>query len=92
MKKKSFLTAVAALAVSMAVDASAALPETLKDQLNVVSAGYADQGQEVASKISHNPFVLERPDSSGSPNVAEHYSHSSHASHASHASHVSSRY
>jgi hypothetical protein len=87
MKKKSFLTAVAALAASMAIDASAALPESLTEQLNT-KAGYAGQEQE-APKTAQSPFVLERPDSSGSPNVAEHYSHYSHYSHVSH---FSSRY
>ncbi len=90
MKKKSFLISVAVLAASMAIDASAALPESLTEQLNA-NAGYAAQEQE-APKAAQSPFVLERPDSSGTQNVAGHVSHSSHASHASHASHVSSRY
>lgn len=44
-------------------------------------AGYA--AQEELPNATINPFVLERPDSSGSQTVAYHYSHSSHASHAS---------
>jgi hypothetical protein len=87
MKKKSFLTSVAALAASMAIDASAALPESLTERLDS-KAEYTAHEQESA-KVTQNPFVLERPDSSGIPNVAEHYSHRSHASHSSH---VSSRY
>jgi hypothetical protein len=88
--KKSFLTSVAALAASIAIDASAALPESLTKQLDV-KAEYVAQAQELA-KAAQNPFVLERPDSIGNTNVADHYSHRSHASHASHRSHVSSRY
>jgi hypothetical protein len=82
--KKSFLTAVATLAASMAMDASAALPESLAEQLNA-KEGIMGQKNEPPNLVQ-NPFVLERPDSSGTPNIAEHYSHRSHASHASHAS------
>jgi hypothetical protein len=84
MKKKSFLISVAVLAASMAIDASAALPESLTEQLNA-KAEYTTQEQETP-KVTQSPFVLERPDSSGIQNVAQHVSHSSHASHASHAS------
>lgn len=84
MKKRTFLTSVAVLAASMAVDANAALPESLTEQLNT-KIEYARQEQE-APKAVQSPFVLERPDSSGSTNVADHYSHRSHASHSSHVS------
>lgn len=90
MKKKSFLTSVAALAVSMAMDASAALPGSLTEQLDINSA-YSEQAQGSA-KIAQNPFVLEHSDLSGNSTVADHYSHRSHSSHSSHRSHVSSRY
>lgn len=80
MKKKTFLTAVATLAASMAIDASAALQGSLMEQFSA-KAGYA--AQEELPNATINPFVLERPDSSGSQTVAYHYSHSSHASHAS---------
>lgn len=83
MKKKSFLTSVAVLAASMMIDASAALT----DQLGVQPA-YSAQAQESA-KTAQDPFVLERPNSTGNPILAEHYSHRSHASHSSH---TSSRY
>jgi hypothetical protein len=90
MKKKSFLTSVAVLAVSMAIDASAALPDTLTEQLDA-NAVYSIQAQE-SFKTAQNPFVLERPDVSGNTTFADHYSHRSHSSHSSHRSHVSSRY
>jgi hypothetical protein len=83
MKKKAFLTSVAALAASMVIDASAALPESLAEQLNAKDGTVQEQ---LAPKAALSPFVLERPDASESLNVAEHYSHRSHASHASHAS------
>lgn len=87
MKKKAFLTSVAALAASMAIDASAALPESLTEQLNA-KAGYAAHEQK-AGEAALNPFVLESHDASGSTKVADHYSHRSHSSHSSH---TSSRY
>ncbi|MDD5493745.1 MAG: hypothetical protein PHG36_03630 [Dehalococcoidia bacterium] len=87
MKKKSFLIPVAVLAASLVIDASAALPQSLTEQLNA-GAGYTASKPELP-KVAQNPFVLERSDSSRSQNVAAHGSHSSHASHASH---VSSRY
>ncbi len=85
--KKGFLISVAALAASMAIDASATLPESLTERLNAKTV-YAAQEQET-TKVAQSQFVLERPASSGSLNVADHYSHRSHASHTSH---VSSRY
>ncbi|MGZ8934965.1 MAG: hypothetical protein ACXW04_08700 [Methylobacter sp.] len=90
MKKKAFLTSVAVLATSMAVNAGAALPNSLTEQV-ISNAEYTVQGHESASK-AQNPFVLERPDASDNVNVADHYSHRSHSSHSSHRSHVSSRY
>jgi hypothetical protein len=76
--KKSFLTSVAVLAAALAVDASAALPESVS--ANLQDATFTQQNAQ-------NPFVLERSNEHGLFVAA----HSSHASHASHASHVSSR-
>lgn len=76
--KKPFLTSVAVLAAALAVDASAALPESVSANL---------QDTAFTQQNAQNPFVLERPNEHGLFVAA----HSSHASHASHASHVSSR-
>jgi hypothetical protein len=75
------------LAASMAIDASATLPRSLAEHLRP-KTGYVGQEQKT-SNPAQNQFVLERPGSSDSLNVAGHYSHSSHVSHASHSSHVS---
>ena len=79
--KKSFLSSVAVLAAALAVDASAALPESLSTKLQ--DATFAQQNLQ-----TQNPFVLERPNENGLFVAA----HSSHRSHSSHASHTSSRY
>lgn len=79
--KKSFLTSVAVLAAALAVDASAALPESVSAKL--LDATFTQQDLQ-----TQNPFVLERPNENGLFVAA----HRSHSSHASHASHTSSRY
>ena len=82
--KKTFLTSVALLAANLAVDANAALPESVSNKLpetTVIQQGYQAQ----------TPFVLERANEK-SLMVAGHSSHASHSSHSSHSSHASSRY
>lgn len=79
--KKSFLTSVAVLATTLAINANAALPET-------VSAKLPEATVVQQNLPAQNPFVLERPNESGLFVAA----HGSHSSHASHASHVSSRH
>jgi hypothetical protein len=76
--KKSFLTSLSILAVAMAADASAALPETVVDKLPATKT--------IEQSSTQSPFVLDKPNEYGIFAL-----HSSHASHASHASHVSSR-
>jgi hypothetical protein len=76
--KKSFLTSVAVLAATLAINANAALPETVSAKLP--EATVVQQNLQ-----AQNPFVLERPNESGLFVAA-------HRSHASHASHVSSRH
>lgn len=78
LNKKSFLTSVAVLAATLAINANAALPETVSSKLP--EATTVQENSQVQA-----PFVLERPNESGLL-VAAHHSHSSHASHASHAS------
>ncbi|MGZ8161405.1 MAG: hypothetical protein ACXWTT_00895 [Methylobacter sp.] len=78
--KKTFLTSIAVLAATLAVNASAALPES-------VSAKLPQTTFDQQNLQAQNPFVLERPNEHGLFVAA----HSSHSSHASHASHVSSR-
>lgn len=79
--KKTFLTSIALLAATLAVDASAALPES-------VSAKLPEMAVIQQSFQAQTPFVLERANEK-SLMVA---GHSSHASHSSHSSHSSSRY
>ena len=80
--KKSFLTSVAVLAATLAVDSSAALPDTISSKLS--DTMFVQQNLQQAQ----TPFVLERPKDERLF-VAGHYSHSSHSSHSSH---TSSRY
>lgn len=84
MKKKSFLASVTVLAVSMAIDANAALPDSLTEKLNS-SLENSIQEQNAVSTVQ-SPFVLTLPNSISSTDVANHYSHRSHASHSSHVS------
>ena len=76
--KKTFLTSIVLLATTLAVDANAALPESLSSKLPEMSATQQDFQTQT-------PFVLERSNDHG---VIVAY----HSSHASHASHASSRY
>ena len=79
--KKTFLTSVALLAATLAVDASAALPESVSAKLpemTVIQQSFQAQA----------PFVLERANDKGLFVAA----HGSHSSHSSHSSHASSRY
>lgn len=82
MKKKAFLKSIAALATSVALDASAALPESVTDHLAVPVAMETTASNSTTAKTTEDPFVLER--SQESTSVADHYSHRSHASHRSH--------
>ena len=80
--KKSFLTSIAILVATFAADASAALPNSISNNLlDETITQKNSQEQQV-------PFILGRTSDSGVIIAAHH----SHASHASHASHVSSRY
>lgn len=79
--KKTFLTSVILLATTLAVDANAALPESISTKLPEMTT--IQQGIQAQS-----PFVLQRANERG---VFVAY-HSSHASHSSHSSHASSRY
>lgn len=85
MKKKIFLTSIAVLAATMALEAGAALPQSLTDQPNAQIGSTITSG-EIAT--AQTPFVLERPVLTGTL----HAQHRSHSSHSSHSSHVSSRY
>jgi negative regulator of sigma E activity len=79
--KKTFLTSVALLAASLAVDANAALPESVSNKLPEMTT--IQQSLQVKTS-----FVLERANEKSLMVAA----HSSHASHSSHSSHASSRY
>lgn len=86
MNKKTFLTSIAVLAASLAVDASASLPDSVHEKLITSSTNQNEIKNE--QLMSPNSFVLQTP-TNGDISVAEHYSHRSHSSHRSH---VSSRY
>jgi len=77
--KKSFLTSLSILAVTMAADATAALPKTVADKI--------PENQSLEQVSTQVPFVLDKPNEHGLFVAA----HSSHASHSSHRSHFSSR-
>lgn len=88
MKKKVFLTSIAVLAATMALEASAAIPESFREQ-STIKIDLAVLDPTITSP--QTPFVLERPTSSGTA-AEKHSYHSSHRSHSSHSSHYSSRY
>lgn len=80
--KKTFLTSVTVLATSLAIEASASIPETLAQSLGQV-ATYPDQkGLKEFDQTSS--FVLEHAGISDNTTLAAHRSHSSHSSHSSH--------
>lgn len=83
--KKTFLTSVAVLAAAMALEAGAALPQSLTEQ-PIIKIGSTITSIEITT--APTPFVLERPVLTGTL----HAQHRSHSSHSSHSSHVSSRY
>lgn len=85
MKKKIFLKSIAVLAATMALEAGAALPQSLTEQPSVTIGSPVTSGEITTAPI---PFVLERPVLTGTL----HAQHRSHSSHSSHRSHVSSRY
>lgn len=81
--KKSFLTSLSILAASIAADASAALPDSAANQVQMLDKA------SVETQAIKSPFVIDRPTAeNGGVFVA---AHSSHASHSSHRSHYSSR-
>lgn len=88
MKKRHYLTSIAALAAAIALDAGAAIPKSESSQ-PLIGVELTVPGPEIV-KIG-TPFVLHRPILTGT-SQAKHSYHSSHGSHSSHSSHHSSRY
>ena len=80
MEKRAFLNSLAALAATMAIDASAALPGLSTEQ-SIINMSHAITSLETV-KVQ-DLFVLERPSSITGTVYAQHGSHASHASHAS---------